>query len=199
MYAFSNGSENRSGLHGRLPIDKRNSPCPRTQFYPCGDCYTCAASENHLSWRYHYKLIVRKSRTHQLQGQVDPHMRRLPRSHSCRCPQSFAKRKSLRKMMLWNKLSHKPKKGGSQDTSGPEGWIKLSKKRVKWGDLSIPSRWMWPNGWLLWSFRKPQTVLEDLQSLQSLRDLLLKGLMPDTRGQHSAVAWAEAKALLLLP
>lgn len=65
-------------------------------------------------------------------------MRRLPRSHSCHCPQSSAKRKSLRKITLWSKLSHKPK-GGGQDTVGPEGWIKLSKKRVKWGELSIHS------------------------------------------------------------
>lgn len=73
----------------------------------------------------------------------------------------------------------------------------LSKKRVEWGDLGIHSRWMWPYGWLLVSLRKPPTVLEDFQSLQSLQYLLLEGLTPNTHGQHGAVAWAETKVMLL--
>lgn len=65
----------------------------------------------------HYQIIVWKSKTHQPQGQVHPHVRRLPRSHSCHCSQSSTKRKCLQKKKKMT-VSHKPTRS-SEDTFGP--------------------------------------------------------------------------------
>lgn len=146
----------------------------------------------------HYQLIVLKSRTHQLQAQAHPPIRRLPRRHSCHCSQSFTKRKCLRKVMLWNKPSHGQKKKRWLGHLWAESWIKFSKKRVKWKHLGIHSVMEGPMWGTITVLQKDShgTVPEDLQSLRNLQYLLLEDSsntethqerLPDIHSQHKAV------------